>query len=34
MVVLIVKGFFGTATLGASGVVAALIGTSCVLHEG
>ncbi|CAF9934036.1 hypothetical protein IMSHALPRED_009567 [Imshaugia aleurites] len=34
MVVFVMRRFFGTSTLGASGVVTALIGTSCVLHEG
>ncbi|KAL9077139.1 MAG: hypothetical protein Q9161_000405 [Pseudevernia consocians] len=34
MVVYVMRHFFGTSTLGASGVVTALLGTSCVLHEG
>lgn len=34
MVVYVMRNFFGSSTLGASGVVTALIGASCVLHEG
>ncbi|CAD6589753.1 MAG: hypothetical protein ASARMPREDX12_004015 [Alectoria sarmentosa] len=34
MVVYVMKEFLGTSTLGASGVVTALLGASCVLHEG
>ena len=34
MIVYVTRKFFGTSTLGASGVVTALLGTSCVLHEG
>ncbi|KAL9128728.1 MAG: hypothetical protein Q9175_007467 [Cornicularia normoerica] len=34
MVVYVMRHYFITSTLGASGVVTALLGTSCVLHEG
>lgn len=34
MVVYVMRSFLGTSTLGASGVITALIGTYCVLHEG
>ena len=34
MVVYVMKRSLGSSTLGASGVVTALLGTSCVLHEG
>ena len=34
MVVYVLRSYFATSALGGSGVVTALIGASCVLHEG
>lgn len=34
MVIYVMRNFLGTSTLGASGVITALLGTSCVLYEG
>lgn len=34
MVVYVLKSYFATSALGGSGVITALIGASCVLHEG